>query len=69
MLSVAAPFWLAGLAVIPLVWWLHRLGDPNAAAPVSAVFLFSTQADETKTADAGRSGSLDPTCLVAKVPR
>ena len=49
MLSVAAPIWLVGLAVIPLIWWLHRLGDPDAAAPVSAAFLFHTQADEAKT--------------------
>jgi hypothetical protein len=49
MLSVAAPIWLAGLAVIPLIWWLHRLGDPDAAVPVSAVFLFHAKADETET--------------------
>jgi len=49
MLSVAAPIWLTGLAVIPLIWWLHRLGDRDAAPPVSAAFLFYTQADETKT--------------------
>jgi hypothetical protein len=49
MLSLAAPIWLIGLTVIPLIWWLHRLGDPDAAAPVSAAFLFNTQADETKT--------------------
>ena len=52
MLSVSAPIWLAGLAVIPLIWWLHRLGDPDAAAPVSAAFLFHTQADEAKTSHA-----------------
>ncbi len=52
MLSLAAPIWLAGLAVIPLIWWLHRLGDPDVAAPVSAAFLFHTHADETKTSHA-----------------
>jgi hypothetical protein len=49
VLSVATPIWLLGLAVIPLVWWLHRLGDPDAAVPVSAAFLFYGQADETNT--------------------
>jgi len=52
MLSVSAPIWLAGLAVIPLIWWLHRLGDTDAAAPVSAAFLFHSQADEVKTSHA-----------------
>lgn len=47
MPSVTAPIWLLGLAVIPLVWWLHRLGDPDAAAPVSAVFLFDVHEDDT----------------------
>jgi hypothetical protein len=49
VLSVAAPIWLLGLGVIPLIWWLHRLGDRDAAVPVSAAFLFYGQADETKT--------------------
>jgi hypothetical protein len=49
MLSVAAPLWLIGLAVIPLIWWLHRFGDSDAATPVSAAFLFQSQLDETKT--------------------
>jgi hypothetical protein len=47
VLSITTPIWLLGLAVIPLVWWLHRLGDPDAAAPVSAAFLFRAHADET----------------------
>lgn len=48
MLSFASPIWLAGLAVIPLIWWLHRQGDPNSASLVSASFLFYNQVDETK---------------------
>lgn len=47
MLSFASPIWLAGLAVIPLIWWLHRLGDPDSATFVSAAFLFYNPADET----------------------
>jgi len=40
MLSFASPVWLTGLAIIPLIWWLHRLGDPGSATSVSAAFLF-----------------------------
>lgn len=49
MPSVAAPIWLLGLAVIPLIWWLHRLGDMDAASPVSAAFLFYSQAEEAES--------------------
>ena len=49
MLSIASPVWLAGLAVIPLIWWLHRLGEAGAAFPVSAVFLFRTPVAEEET--------------------
>ena len=40
MPSFTEPGWLIGLAAIPLIWWLHRLGDAEAATPVSAAFLF-----------------------------
>lgn len=40
MPSFTEPLWLIGLAAIPLIWWLHRLGDADAATPVSAAFLF-----------------------------
>lgn len=48
MPSFASPIWLIGLVVIPLIWWLHRLGDPGEATPVSAAFLFHIRADEMK---------------------
>ena len=49
MPSIAAPIWLIGLALVPLIWWLHRLGDPDAATPVSAAFLFYTRDEVKKT--------------------
>jgi hypothetical protein len=52
VLSVAAPIWLIGLVAIPLIWWVHRLGDPDTATPVSAAFLFHSRADETTTSHA-----------------
>lgn len=40
MPEFAAPLWLAGLVVVPLIWWLHRLRQPQQAIPVSALFLW-----------------------------
>ena len=45
MLGLTAPFWLAALAAIPLVRWLHRWRAPLRNAPVSAAFLWESAED------------------------
>lgn len=45
MLGLTAPFWLAALAAIPLVRWLHRWRAPLRSAPVSAAFLWASAED------------------------
>src|SRR5262245_57671007 len=37
-------WWLAALALLPVVRWLHRYRDAAAATPVAAVFLWRTDA-------------------------
>lgn len=40
MLELGAPLWLLGLALIPLVRWLHRFHDSPRVQPVAALFLW-----------------------------
>jgi len=40
MFSLSTPFWLSGLLITPLIWWLHRFQHSNNALPVSALFLW-----------------------------
>ena len=54
MLSVSTPIWLIGLVVVPVVWWLHRLGNPDAVTPVSATFLFGKKTGESDSVTALR---------------
>lgn len=44
MFGLAAAWWLAALALIPGVRWLHRWQAPLASEPVSAVFLWPAEA-------------------------
>jgi len=37
-----SPVWLAGLALLPLIRWLHRFHDARSRLPVSALFLWRT---------------------------
>lgn len=38
MLSLSAPWWLLGLAAVPLIRWLHRFRLRDRVVPVSALF-------------------------------
>lgn len=49
MVDFLVPAWLTGLIVIPIVWWVHRRGEPEGAANVSAAFLFAAPAGESET--------------------
>ena len=40
MISVAAPLWLLGLAVGPLLWWLHRARGHGRSVAVASILLF-----------------------------
>lgn len=40
MLELGTPLWLLGLALIPLVRWLHRFHDSPRVQPVAALFLW-----------------------------
>lgn len=40
MLSFAAPAWLLGLLLVPVIRWLHRGGRPRAAVPVARAALW-----------------------------
>ncbi len=40
MVSLAEPFWLLGLGLLPLLWWLHRFRDSGRRLTVSALFLW-----------------------------
>lgn len=39
-LSLESPLWLAGLLIIPLVWWLHRFRELGRREVVAAAFLW-----------------------------
>jgi len=52
MVDFLVPAWLIGLIVIPVVWWVHRQGEPEAAVDVSAAFLFAAPAGEPETGHA-----------------
>lgn len=47
MLELASPLWLLGLAIVPLIRWLHRWRAPLSRVPVSALFVW--QADSTES--------------------
>lgn len=40
MIVFAQPLWFAALAVIPIIYWLHRWHMPEFVIPVSAIFLW-----------------------------
>src|SRR6202789_2602575 len=40
VISVAAPLWLLGLAVGPLLWWLHRARGHGRSVAVASILLF-----------------------------
>lgn len=50
MIAFAHPLWLAALAIIPVIRWLHRWHMPVATIAVSALFLWQ---DAHDAADAG----------------
>lgn len=52
MVDFLVPAWLTGLIVIPVVWWVHRQGEPETAVNVSAAFLFAAPAGEPETGHA-----------------
>ena len=58
MPGLTEPLWLAALAAIPLVRWLHRWRAPLRSAPVSAAFLWNS-AEET-SAGGQRKDRPDP---------
>jgi len=49
MVDFLVPAWLTGLILIPIVWWVHRLGEAEKAVNVSASFLFGAPADESES--------------------
>lgn len=58
MLSLAAPAWLAGLLLLPLLRWWHRGGAPVRALPVARLALW--QAAAAAAAAAGVQRPPDP---------
>ncbi len=58
MLSWAAPLWLFGLALLPLIRWLHRGGRNRRALPVSRLELWRGSAASPSTA--GKDQPPDP---------
>jgi hypothetical protein len=58
MLSLAAPAWLAGLLLLPLLRWWHRGGAPVRALPVARLALW--QGAGAATAAAGVQRPPDP---------
>ena len=61
-LYLDTPSWLAGLLLIPLVWWLHRFRELGRSVPVAAAFLWVTGA---ASADSGRLARVaDPAWLL-----
>lgn len=49
MVDFLVPAWLTGLILIPIVWWVHRLGEAERAVNVSAAFLFGVPADDSES--------------------
>lgn len=43
MLSLSSPLWLFGLALVPLIRWLHRFHDEQDSLAVPALFLWRGQ--------------------------
>lgn len=58
LLSWVTPFWLSGLALLPLVRWLHRGGRHRRALPVSRLRLWRGSAASLSVA--GKSQPPDP---------
>ena len=50
MLSLAAPLWLLGLALLPVIRWLHRGGRHRRALPVSHIGLWQGAAAHSPAA-------------------
>lgn len=55
MPDFASPFWLLGLAVVPLIRWLHRWRAPLSHSPVSALFLWKATASESMGSESRRT--------------
>lgn len=54
-MGFGAPWWLLGLAAVPLVWWLHHWRAPLVRVPVSALFIWSGRAAATKAGSRQRT--------------
>jgi hypothetical protein len=61
MISLALPLALLGLGLIPIAWWLQRLGDSEAVVQVSAGFLFESAVTESGARQARKQ---DPISLL-----
>lgn len=60
MLSLAAPWWLLGLLLLPVVRWLHRSGRHRRALPVSHLALWRGAAAQQAAAAALERQPPDP---------
>ena len=51
-MSFLSPAWLAGLALLPLLWWLHRTSSRGRSVQVSSLLLWPAEAGAPRARNA-----------------
>lgn len=62
MLVWSSPLWLLALAVLPLIWWLHKFQAQGTAIPVSSLLYWKSSKNDAKALK--RGAKLDPLWLL-----
>ena len=58
----SSPLWLLALAVLPLIWWLHRFQAQSTAIPVSSLLYWKSSEADAKALK--RGAKTDPLWLL-----